>query len=51
MNESYKSDEAAILNKQMEDLNFADSKGEYTTTWKIIYELSAGEGKKTNVKS
>ena len=49
LNESYKSDEAAMLNKQMEDLKIADSRGEYTSTWKIIHELY-GKGKKTSVK-
>ena len=38
-----------MLDKQIEDLNSEDSKGEYTTTWKIIHELS-GKGKKTSVK-
>ena len=49
LNESYKLDEAAMLNKQIEDLKLADTKGDYTTTWKIIHELS-GKGKKTSVK-
>ena len=38
-----------MLNKQIEDLKLADTKGDYTTTWKIIHELS-GKGKKTSVK-
>ena len=38
-----------MLNKQTEDLNIADSKGENTTPWKIIHGLS-GKGKKTSVK-
>ena len=33
----------------MEDHKIAVSKGKYTTTWKIIYELS-GKDKKANVK-
>ena len=49
LNEAYKLDEAAMLNKQIEDLKLADTKGDYTTTWKIIHELS-GKGKKTSVK-
>ena len=49
LNASYKSDEAAMLNKQMEDLRLADSKGDYTTTWKIIHDLS-GKDKKSSVK-
>ena len=49
MNESYKSDEAAVLNKRMEALKLADSKGDYTTTWKIIHDL-ASKDKKTSVK-
>ena len=49
LNASYKSDEATVLNKQMEDLRMADSKGEYTTIWKIIHDLS-GKNKKSSVK-
>ena len=49
LNASYKSDEATMLNKQMEDLRLADSKGDYTTTWKIIHDLS-GKDKKSSVK-
>ena len=37
----------ARLNKQMEELQLADSKGDYSTTWKIIRELS---GKDRNPK-
>ena len=37
----------ARLSKQMEELNLADSKGDYTTTWKIIHGLS---GKDWNPK-
>ena len=33
----------------MEDLRLADSKGDYTTTWKIIHDLS-GKDKKSSVK-
>ena len=39
LNESYKADEMARLNKQMEELKLADSKGDYTTTWKMIHDL------------
>ena len=49
LNASYKSDEATMLNKQLEDLRLADSKGDYTTTWKIIHDLS-GKDKKSCVK-
>ena len=49
LNASYKSDEAIMLSKQMEDLSLADSKGDYTTTWKIIHDLS-GKYKKSSVK-
>ena len=49
LNASYKSDEATMLNKQMEDLRLADSKGDYTTTWKIIHDLSEKD-KKSSVK-
>ena len=47
LNESYKADEMARLNKQMEELKLADSKGDYSTTWKIIHDLS---GKDWNPK-
>ena len=40
LNESYKADEMARLNKQMEEHKLADSKGDYTTTRKIIHDLS-----------
>ena len=40
LNNSYKADEMASLNKQMEDLKLADETGNYTTTWKIIHSLS-----------
>lgn len=40
LNDSYKADELATLNKQMEDLKLADETGNYTTTWKIIHSLS-----------
>ena len=44
LNESYKGDEMARLNKQMEELKLADSKGDYSTTWKIIHDLSGKIG-------
>ena len=47
LNESYKADEMARLNKQMEELKLADSQGDYSTTWKIIHDLS---GKDRNPK-
>ena len=47
LNESYKADEMASLNKQMEELQLADSKGDYSTPWKIIHDLS---GKDRNPK-
>ena len=47
LNESYKADETARLNKQMEELQLADSKGDYSTTWKIIHDLC---GKDQNPK-
>ena len=49
LNASYKSDEATILNKQMEDLRLSESKGDYTTTWKIDHDLS-GKDKKSSFK-
>ena len=47
LNESYKADAMARLNRQMEELQLADSKGDYSTTWKIIHDLS---GKDRNPK-
>ena len=47
LNESHKADEMARLNKQMEELQLADSNGDYSTTWKIIHDLS---GKDRNPK-
>ena len=38
-----------MLNKQMEDIRLADSKGDYTTTWKIIHDLPSKD-KKPSVK-
>ena len=49
LNESYKTDEIVMLNKQMEDLWLADSKGDDNTTWKIIHDLY-GKDKKSSVK-
>ena len=49
LNDSYKADEAAWLNNQMEELRLADETGNYTTTWKIIHSLS-GKNDKRNVK-
>ncbi|XP_038072782.1 uncharacterized protein LOC119741153 [Patiria miniata] len=49
LNESYKRDENAALNKQIDDLKLADEMGDYTTTWKIIHDLS-GNDKRTSVK-
>ena len=49
LNGSYTADQSSMLNKQIEDLKQADSRGDYTTTWKIIHELSR-KGKKTNVR-
>ena len=39
LNEFYKAEETARLNKQLEELKLADSKGDYTNTWKIIHDL------------
>jgi len=49
LNNSYKADEVAALNKQMEDLRSADERGDYSATWKIIHTLS-GKNTKQNVK-
>ena len=49
LNESYKADQQAKLDKQMEDLKVAEDKGEYDTTWKIIHEIS-GKDTKPNPK-
>ena len=50
LNESYKADEMARLNKQMKELKLAVSKGDYSTTWKIIHDLS-GKDRNPKVKS
>ena len=44
---TYKADEMSRLNKQMEGLELADSKGDYSTTWKITHDFS---GKDRNPK-
>ena len=49
LNDSYKADEAAALDRQMEELKLADETGNYTTTWKIIHSIS-GKDTKRNVK-
>jgi len=49
LNESYRADELASLQKQMEDLQVADEKGEYNTTWKIIHDIS-GQNMRSNPK-
>ena len=51
LNVSYKEDEATALKNQMEELQLADERGHYTTTWKIIHSLSGKSGRKnTKVK-
>ena len=47
LNESYKADIMARVNKQMEEFKLADSKDDFSTTWKIIRDLS---GKDRNPK-
>ena len=49
LNDSYKVDKTAVLNKQMEDMRLAEERGHYTTTWKVNHSLS-GWNIKTNVK-
>ena len=49
LNKSYEEDEAAALSKQIDDLKRADETGDYTTTWKIIHDLS-GKNKSQNIK-
>ncbi len=49
LNESYRADELAALDRQMEDLRVADEKGNYSTTWKIIHNIS-GKNKTSNPK-
>ena len=49
LNDSYTTDKATVLNKQMEDLRIADERGHYTTTWNIIHSLS-GKNTRSNVK-
>ena len=48
-NDSYKADEAASLNRQMEDLKLTDETGNYTATRSIIHKLS-GKNTRQNVK-
>ena len=47
--ESYEADEMARLNKQMKEIKLADSKGYYTTTCKIIHDLS-GKDRNSKIK-
>ena len=49
LNESFKADEMTMLNKQIDDLHLADLKGDYSTTWKIVHDLSRKDSK-PNVK-
>ena len=49
LNESYRSDELASIQKQMQDLQEADQKGNHNTTWKIINSIS-GQGNRPNPK-
>ena len=46
LNESYKYDEPAPIQQQMEDLQEADRKGDFNTTWKIINRIS-GQNRST----
>ena len=46
LNESYKYDELASIQQQMEDLQEADRKGDFNTTWKIINRIS-GQNRST----
>ena len=43
LNEHYKYDELASIQQQMEDLQEADKKGDFNTTWKIINRISRSE--------
>ncbi|GAG85694.1 unnamed protein product, partial [marine sediment metagenome] len=45
LNDSYKADEQSALLKQMEELQVADEKGNYKTTWKIIHDISGKKRK------
>ena len=49
LNESYRADELASIQQQMEDLQKADQKGDYNTTWKIINAIS-GQNNRPNPK-
>jgi len=49
LNDSYRLDESTMITKQMEDLSLADLIGDYSTTWKIIHDLS-GKHERSNVK-
>ena len=48
-NECFESDETTMLDKQIDDLHLADMKGDYSTTWKIVQDLSRNNNK-PNVK-
>ena len=49
LNESYRCDELNSLQQQMEELQEADQKGHYNTTWKIINSIS-GQKSRSNPK-
>ena len=49
LNESYRCDELAFIQEQMEDLQEADQRGDYNTTWKIINTIS-GQNSRSNHK-
>jgi len=49
LNKSYQDDESTALSKQIDDLKRADEIGDYTTTWKIINDLS-GKNSRQNIK-
>ncbi|XP_078617621.1 uncharacterized protein LOC144885572 [Branchiostoma floridae x Branchiostoma japonicum] len=49
LNESYKRDEVAFTEQQIEDLEEADKKGDHLSTWKIINSIS-GKNRRTNQK-
>ncbi len=49
LNESYRADELALLQNQIDELQEADNRGDYKTTWKVIHSISS-KGSRSNPK-
>ena len=50
LNESYKYDKLASIQRQMEDLQKVDRKGDFNTIWKIINKISVQNRSTPKVK-